>query len=142
MLFVDEFDPHEPFDTPEPWASRYDPDWEGPHLIWPPYMQGAIEKGVLTPRQAQQLRASYGGKLSMIDHWFGPGSHLEARREPCERHDSHADRRCVGAIVFRLPPLPDHPRGAPTAVEAGNTADAAPAGGRATPAERCRRPAW
>jgi arylsulfatase A-like enzyme len=71
FLFVDEFDPHEPFDTPDPWASKYDPDWEGPHLIWPPYMQGAIEKGVLTPRQAQQLRACYGGKLSMIDHWLG-----------------------------------------------------------------------
>ena len=27
FLFVDEFDPHEPFDTPEPWASRYDPTW-------------------------------------------------------------------------------------------------------------------
>ena len=25
---------------PEPWASRYDPDWEGPHLIWPPYVDG------------------------------------------------------------------------------------------------------
>ena len=71
FLFVDEFDPHEPFDTPEPWASKYDPDWDGPHLIWPPYMQGAIEKGVLSERQAQQLRASYGGKLSMIDHWLG-----------------------------------------------------------------------
>jgi arylsulfatase A-like enzyme len=71
FLFVDEFDPHEPFDTPEPWASKYDPDWEGPHLIWPPYMRGAIEKGVLSERQARQLRACYGGKLSMIDHWFG-----------------------------------------------------------------------
>lgn len=71
FLFVDEFDPHEPFDTPEPWASKYDPEWEGPHLIWPPYMQGAIEKGVLTERQARQLRAQYGGKLSMIDHWLG-----------------------------------------------------------------------
>ena len=29
LLFVDEFDPHEPFDTPEPWASRYDDDWRG-----------------------------------------------------------------------------------------------------------------
>ncbi len=26
MLFIDEFDPHEPFDTPAPWANRYDPD--------------------------------------------------------------------------------------------------------------------
>jgi len=71
FLFVDEFDPHEPFDTPEPWASMYDPDWEGPHLIWPPYMRGAIAKGVLSERDARQLRASYGGKLSMIDHWLG-----------------------------------------------------------------------
>ncbi|MGV8995443.1 MAG: sulfatase-like hydrolase/transferase [Parvibaculaceae bacterium] len=72
MLFVDEFDPHEPFDTPEPYASMYDKDWsEDNHMIWPPYMQGALEKGVLTPAQAKQLRASYGGKLTMIDHWFG-----------------------------------------------------------------------
>jgi len=71
LLFVDEFDPHEPFDTPDPWASRYDPDWEGPHLIWPPYLRGAQRKGVLDERQARQIRAQYGAKLSMIDHWFG-----------------------------------------------------------------------
>lgn len=71
LLFVDEFDPHEPFDTPEPWASMYDPDWQGPHLIWPPYARAAVGEGVLTPRQARQIRACYGAKLSMIDHWFG-----------------------------------------------------------------------
>ncbi len=37
LLVVDEFDPHEPFDVPEPWASRDDPEWEGERLIWPPY---------------------------------------------------------------------------------------------------------
>lgn len=71
LLFVDEFDPHEPFDTPEPWAGKYDPQWEGPHLVWPPYMQGAVAQGVLDARQARQLRSCYGAKLSMIDHWFG-----------------------------------------------------------------------
>jgi arylsulfatase A-like enzyme len=71
FLFVDEFDPHEPFDTPEPYASMYDPDWEGPHLIWPPYVEGGVSKGVIDERQARQLRASYGGKLTMIDHWLG-----------------------------------------------------------------------
>ena len=71
MLFVDEFDPHEPFDTPEPYASMYDADWEGPHLIWPPYIRGAIEKGIIDERQARQIRACYGGKLTMIDAWFG-----------------------------------------------------------------------
>ena len=71
LLFVDEFDPHEPFDTPEPYASMYDPDWQGAHLIWPPYLRGAQQKGVLDAAQARQVRASYGGKLTMIDAWFG-----------------------------------------------------------------------
>ena len=71
FLFVDEFDPHEPFDTPEPWAYKYHDQREEDLIIWPPYMQKAIEKGVLTEEQAFQVRANYGAKLSMIDHWFG-----------------------------------------------------------------------
>ncbi len=71
MLFVDEFDPHEPFDTPEPYASMYDDTWEGAKLIWPPYMKGAQEAGVLNETSARQVRAQYGGKLTMIDKWFG-----------------------------------------------------------------------
>ncbi len=71
LLFVDEFDPHEPFDSPEPYASLYDPDWEGPHLIWPPYTQGAVADGTLTPAEGRQVRAQYGAKLTMIDAWFG-----------------------------------------------------------------------
>ncbi len=71
FLFVDEFDPHEPFDTPEPYASMYYDGWEGPHLIWPPYMEGAVRRGLLSEDQARQVRACYGGKLTMIDHWFG-----------------------------------------------------------------------
>jgi arylsulfatase A-like enzyme len=72
LLFIDEFDPHEPFDTPEPYASMYDADWSAEaHLIWPPYTVGAVRKGVLSERDARQVRAQYGGKLTMIDRWFG-----------------------------------------------------------------------
>jgi arylsulfatase A-like enzyme len=71
LLFVDEFDPHEPFDTPEEYMRRYDADWDGPHLIWPPYVVDGLRRGLLTERQARQLRACYGAKLTMIDHWFG-----------------------------------------------------------------------
>lgn len=70
LLVVDEFDPHEPFDTPEPWAARYDPDWNGARLIWPPYARNGAESG-LTEREGRHLRTQYGAKLSMIDHWFG-----------------------------------------------------------------------
>jgi len=77
MLFVDEFDPHEPFDTPEPWASMYDEDpltpqeLETGRLIWPPYIIGGVAKGAITEHQARQIRNNYGAKLSMIDHHFG-----------------------------------------------------------------------
>lgn len=71
FLFVDEFDPHEPFDTPEPWASRYDPDWAGPRIIWPPYSVDTLARGLLDARQARQVRANYGSKLTFIDHWLG-----------------------------------------------------------------------
>jgi len=71
LLFVDEFDPHEPFDTPEPWANRYDPDWDDELMIWPPYSVKTVERGLLTEAQARHVRANYGSKLSMIDHWFG-----------------------------------------------------------------------
>jgi arylsulfatase A-like enzyme len=71
LLFIDEFDPHEPFDTPEPYASMYDPSWEGPKLIWPPYAVGAIARGELEERAGQQIRACYGAGLTMIDAWFG-----------------------------------------------------------------------
>ncbi len=77
MLFVDEFDPHEPFDTPEPWASMYDDDPLTPdeldsgRLVWPPYVVGGTSTGKLTERQARQIRNNYGAKLSMIDEHFG-----------------------------------------------------------------------
>ncbi len=71
FLFVDEFDPHEPFDTPDEYARLYDPDWDGPPLIWPPYGKDCIRRGVITEREGRQIRARYGAKLTMIDRWFG-----------------------------------------------------------------------
>ena len=71
LLFVDEFDPHEPFDTPAPWCDRYDQDWVGEKIIWPPYAVGAVDSGLMSEREGRQVRSNYGAKLSMIDHWLG-----------------------------------------------------------------------
>ena len=71
MIFVDEFDPHEPFDTPAPWSNRYDPGWKGDLMIWPPYAVDGVQNGMITQREGEHVRANYGSKLSMIDHWFG-----------------------------------------------------------------------
>ncbi len=112
LLVVDEFDPHEPFDTPEAYARRYDPTWEGPHLIWPPYARAAIKQGVLSEREARQVRAQYGGKLTMIDHWFGRV--LDA----LDRHGRWADTAVIVCTdhghylgehdFFGKPPVPVH----------------------------------
>ncbi len=58
LLVVDEFDPHEPFDTPEPWATRYDADWEGPRLIWPPYARTQDESGLDAREAAISARST------------------------------------------------------------------------------------
>lgn len=71
FLLVDEFDPHEPFDTPMPWANKYGQSLESASLIWPPYQDGAMSSGQLTAAEGQEIRANYGSKLSMIDHHLG-----------------------------------------------------------------------
>ena len=72
FLFVDEFDPHEPFDTPPPWSGMYfDEPWDDEWIIWPPYIDGGVTGGVITEKEGRHIRANYGAKLSMIDHWFG-----------------------------------------------------------------------
>ncbi|MCL5444980.1 MAG: sulfatase [Actinobacteria bacterium] len=71
FLFVDEFDPHEPFDTPEPWTYLYHDQRDSPLIIWPPYGTDVVAREMLTPAQGAQVRANYGAKLSMIDHWLG-----------------------------------------------------------------------
>jgi hypothetical protein len=69
MLFVDEFDPHEPFDVP---ADRVPDDgWVGERLIWPPYVNGGVSAGLLTEAEARHIRGNYVAKLTMIDEWFG-----------------------------------------------------------------------
>ena len=47
-------------------------EWEGELLIWPPYDVGAVAAGRLSEREGRHIRANYGSKLSMIDHWVGP----------------------------------------------------------------------
>ncbi|MGH9080580.1 MAG: sulfatase [Acidimicrobiales bacterium] len=70
FLMVDEFDPHEPFDTPLPYAALYNELDRGPLAIWPPYLTDAVASGQLDPEKGRQIRRSYGAKLTMIDHWF------------------------------------------------------------------------
>lgn len=117
LLFVDEFDPHEPFDTPEPWASMYDRDWSGPKLIWPPYAIGPIARGEMSEAEGRQLRACYGAKLSLIDRWFGKlvdtidalGLACDTAIIVCTDHGHYlGDRTVDGQDIWGKPGVPHY----------------------------------
>jgi len=68
LLWVDCFDPHEPFLVPKRYADLYDtPDYNGVDPIQPKY--GPTD--YLTPRELERMRHLYAADVSFVDHWFG-----------------------------------------------------------------------
>lgn len=67
FLWVDFFDPHEPWDPPEYLVKRYDPDYTGIPMIHPNYGQASD----LTPEELRNLRAHYCAEAEMVDRWVG-----------------------------------------------------------------------
>ena len=84
LLFVDEFDPHEPFDTPAPWATRYDADVGRSAADLAAVLDRDHRRRVgCNRREARQIRANYQSKLTMIDHWLGRILDAARRRSSC-----------------------------------------------------------
>jgi arylsulfatase A-like enzyme len=67
FLWVDFFDPHEPWDPPEYMVKRYDPDWDGPTMIHPNYGKASD----LTAEELKNLRAHYCAEAELVDRWAG-----------------------------------------------------------------------
>jgi len=65
FLWVDCFDPHEPWDPPQHYIDLYDPDFDGavPTNFFPP--------SAINDRELKQIRARYAGLVTMIDTWLG-----------------------------------------------------------------------
>jgi arylsulfatase A-like enzyme len=67
FLMVDSFDPHEPWDPPQPYVDRYDPGYEGEKIFYPRYTTADF----YTERELHHMRALYAAEVSMVDHWLG-----------------------------------------------------------------------
>ncbi len=67
FLWVDFFDPHEPWDPPEYMVRRYDPDYAGTPMIHPNYGKASD----LTPEELKNLRAHYCAEAELVDRWVG-----------------------------------------------------------------------
>jgi arylsulfatase A-like enzyme len=62
-LVVDCFDPHEPWDPPDRYVSRYD----GPEPSVPEYS----DAGWIGERELERMRELYAGEVAMTDRWLG-----------------------------------------------------------------------
>lgn len=67
FLWVDFFDPHEPWDPPEYLVKRYDPGYQGTPMIHPNYGMASD----LTPAELRNLRAHYCAEAELVDRWVG-----------------------------------------------------------------------
>ncbi len=67
FLWVDTFDPHEPWDPPRYYIDSYDPDYEGDELMEPAYEPA----GYASAEEIEHMRKMYAAKLTMVDRWVG-----------------------------------------------------------------------
>ncbi|MFW6174399.1 MAG: sulfatase [Chloroflexota bacterium] len=68
FLWVDMWDPHEPFDPPWYDLARYaDPDFNGDVIYYPPYGRNSY----MTEDEARHVRALYAGNVTLTDRWVG-----------------------------------------------------------------------
>ena len=75
FLQVESFDVHEPFDSPEPYASMYGSGADRDRFtLWPPIQDAARQAEFLAQASQEEIafvRSQYGAKLTMTDHWLG-----------------------------------------------------------------------
>jgi arylsulfatase A-like enzyme len=67
FLWVDFFDPHEPWDPPEYMVRRYDSGYRGVPMIHPNYGRS----GDYTKAELRNLRAHYCAEAELVDRWVG-----------------------------------------------------------------------
>jgi len=67
FLWVDFFDPHEPWNAPEYLVRRYDPDYDGIPMVHCNY--GPAD--AYTPKELHNLWAHYAAEAELVDRWLG-----------------------------------------------------------------------
>ncbi|MHA1368788.1 MAG: sulfatase [Promethearchaeota archaeon] len=67
-LYVDFFDPHEPWDPPQWYVDKYDPGYDGEIITYPRYSKIA---GYMTPDELKHSRSCYTAEVTLVDRWIG-----------------------------------------------------------------------
>jgi arylsulfatase A-like enzyme len=69
LLWIETFDPHEPWDPPQYYIDRYDPGYKGRVIDCPPY--GFYKRIGMTDREMRHTHARYAAECTMVDHSVG-----------------------------------------------------------------------
>ena len=67
FLWVDIFDPHEPWDPPEYFVKRFDPDYDGLPMADPNYGLATA----YTDAELKNMKAHYRAEVTFVDKWIG-----------------------------------------------------------------------
>jgi arylsulfatase A-like enzyme len=65
-MWVDCFDPHEPWDPPLEYARLYDPAYAGLDGLVPPQ-----HRSQMTEEQFRRVQVAYAAEVTLVDHWVG-----------------------------------------------------------------------
>jgi len=68
FLWIDSFDPHEPWTPPQEFDRFTDPHYRGKKIILPP---GGLASANLTPEEIAYVRGLYAGECAYVDHYVG-----------------------------------------------------------------------
>ena len=69
LLWVEPFDPHEPFDVPQRWLDAVGDDYAGPLYMWPEYKH--LSESGIPPEALAHVRRRYMALMLMTDHYLG-----------------------------------------------------------------------
>jgi arylsulfatase A-like enzyme len=68
FLWIDCWDPHEPWDPPAHYVDLYDPGWTGDEIQYPCY---GFSLDFMSEAELNHTRALYAAEVTMTDRWLG-----------------------------------------------------------------------
>jgi len=68
FLWVDAWDPHEPWDPPQYYIDQYDSGYEGDVVMYPCY---GFSKDIMSEAELNHVRALYAAEVTLVDRWVG-----------------------------------------------------------------------
>lgn len=68
FLWIDAWDPHEPWDPPQYYIDQYDPGYEGDVVMYPCY---GFSKEIMSESELNHVRALYAAEVTLVDRWVG-----------------------------------------------------------------------